>query len=132
MFQTAPREGATAMATFDSVNPARPSEVIGTYRVQGAADVDRAVEAAAAAQRRWARVPIPARAGVIVKAGEVLLAGKAELAELVSRECGKILIEAGGDGQEAVDMANFVAGEGPAARGGTAPSRPGSEAWRAD
>ena len=53
------------MATFDSVNPARPSEVIGTYRVQGAADVDRAVEAAAAAQRRWARVPIPARAGLI-------------------------------------------------------------------
>ena len=31
------------MATFDSVNPARPSEVIGTYPAQGAADVDRAV-----------------------------------------------------------------------------------------
>ena len=57
------------MATFDSVNPARPSEVVGTYRVQGAADVDRAVAAAAEAQRRWARVPIPARAGVIVRAG---------------------------------------------------------------
>ena len=42
------------MATFDSVNPARPSDVIGTYPTQGAADVDRAVEAAAAAQRRWA------------------------------------------------------------------------------
>ena len=28
------------MATFDSVNPARPSEVIGTFPVQGAADVD--------------------------------------------------------------------------------------------
>src|SRR5436853_5320089 len=130
MVQTAPREGATAMATFDSVNPARPSEVIGTYRVQGAADVDRAVEAAAAAQRRWARVPIPARAGVIVKAGEVLLAGKAELAELVSRECGKILIEAGGDVQEAVDMAGFVAGQGRAAWGETVPSELGSKlAW---
>jgi len=103
------------MATFDSVNPARPSEVIGTYRVQGAA------------QRRWARVPIPARAGVIVKAGEVLLAGKAELAELVSRECGKILIEAGGDVQEAVDMANFVAGQGRAAWGETVPSELGSK-----
>ena len=120
------------MATFDSVNPARPSEVIGTYRVQGAADVDRAVEAAAAAQRRWARVPIPARAGVIVKAGEVLLAGKAELAELVSRECGKILIEAGGDVQEAVDMANFVAGQGRAAWGETVPSELGSKLYRTD
>src|SRR5258705_459233 len=30
MFQIRCDEGATAMATFDSVNPARPSEVIGT------------------------------------------------------------------------------------------------------
>jgi alpha-ketoglutaric semialdehyde dehydrogenase len=115
------------MATFDSVNPARPSEVIGTFPVQGAADVDRAVATAAAAQRRWARVPIPARAGVITKAGEILLARKAELAELVSRECGKILIEAGGDVQEAVDMANFVAGQGRAAWGETVPSELGSK-----
>ena len=110
------------MATFDSVNPARPSEVIGTYPVQGPADVDRAVEAAAAAQRRWARVPIPARAGVITRAGEILLRRKDELAELVSRECGKVIIEAGGDVQEAVDMANFVAGQGRSAWGETVPS----------
>src|SRR5688572_25992694 len=115
------------MPTFDSVNPARPSEVIGTYPVQGPADVDRAVEAAAAAQRRWARVPIPARAGVITRAGEILAALKAELAELVSRECGKILIEAGGDVQEAVDMANFVAGQGRSAWGETVPSELGSK-----
>jgi len=65
------------MSTFDSVNPARPADVVGTYPAQGAPDVDRAVGAAAAAQRRWARVPIPARAGVITKAGEILLARKA-------------------------------------------------------
>ena len=115
------------MATFDSVNPARPSEVIGTYPVQGPADVDRAVEAAAAAQRRWARVPIPARAGVITRAGEILLRRKDELAELVSRECGKVIIEAGGDVQEAVDMANFVAGQGRSAWGETVPSELGSK-----
>src|SRR4051794_2712282 len=127
MFQRRTPEGATAMATFDSVNPARPSDVVGTFPVQGPADVDRAVGAAAAAQRRWARVPIPARAGVIVRAGEILSARKAELAELVSRECGKILVEAGGDVQEAVDMANFVAGQGRAAWGETVPSELGSK-----
>ena len=115
------------MATFDSVNPARPSEIVGTYPVHGPEDVDRAVRAAAEAQRGWARVPIPARAGVIVKAGEILAARKAELAELVSRECGKILLEAGGDVQEAVDMANFVAGQGRAAWGETVPSELGSK-----
>src|SRR5258708_37780398 len=94
-------EGATAMAAFDSVNPARPSEVIGTYPIQGAADVDRAVETAAAAQRRWARGPIPARAGGVVKAGEILPARKAEPPALVPRDGGKIPVEAGGARPEA-------------------------------
>ena len=57
-------------------------------------------------------MPVPARAEIIAGVGEVLTARKAELAELVSRECGKVRIEAGGDVQEAVDMARFVAGQG--------------------
>ena len=115
------------MGTFDSVNPARPSEVVGSFPAMGAAEVDAAVSAAADAQRRWARVPIPARAEVVARAGEVLRRRKAELAELVSRECGKILLEAGGDVQEAVDMAAFVAGQGRAAWGETVPSELGSK-----
>src|SRR5581483_10294963 len=50
-----------------------------------------------------------ARAGVVARAGEILLSRKGELAELVARECGKVLVEAGGDVQEAVDMAHYVA-----------------------
>ena len=100
------------MATFDSVNPARPADVIGTYPQHTAADVDRAVELAADAQRQWAAVPAPARADVIAAAAGVIAGRKAELSELVSRECGKVLVEAGGDVQEAVDMALFVAGQG--------------------
>jgi aldehyde dehydrogenase (NAD+) len=115
------------MATFDSVNPARPDEVVGTYPEATADDVDRAVEAAAAAQQAWARVPVPARAEIIAKAGAVLLERKAELATLVSQECGKVLVEAGGDVQEAVDMAGFVAGQGRAAWGDTVPSELGSK-----
>lgn len=115
------------MATFDSVNPARPSEIVGTYPTMGRPDVDRAVDAAAAAQRRWARVPVPARAEVVARAGEVLRRRKRELAELVARECSKVLLEAGGDVQEAVDMAAFVAGQGRAAWGETVPSELGSK-----
>src|SRR2546425_7560154 len=115
------------MATFDSVNPARPSEIVGTYPTMGAPEVDAAVASAEAAQRRWARVPVPARADVIARTGAILAGRKAELAALVSRECGKVLVEAGGDGQETVDMAGFVAGQGPSAWGGTVPSQFGSE-----
>ncbi len=110
------------MPTFTSVNPARPAEVIGEYQEHGAPDVDEAVARAAAAQRSWARLPVPARAEVIAEAGRVLGRRKDELARLVSREAGKVLIEAGGDVQEAMDMAAFVAGQGRSAWGETVPS----------
>jgi alpha-ketoglutaric semialdehyde dehydrogenase len=108
--------------TFDSVNPARPAEVIGTYPRHGANDVDRAVEVAAEAQIDWAKVPAPRRADLIAAAGAVIASRKSEIANLVSREVGKIAVEAGGDVQEAVDMANFVAGQGRSAWGDTVPS----------
>lgn len=48
----------------------------------------------------------------------------------MSRECGKVIVEAGGDVQEAVDMARFVAGQGRSAWGETVPSELGSKlAW---
>jgi aldehyde dehydrogenase (NAD+) len=113
---------ADPATTFDSVNPARSADVVGTYRAATGADVDRAVAAAAQAQRAWAALPIPARAEVIARAGEALGRRKAELARLVSREAGKVLVEAGGDVQEAMDMAAFVAGQGRGAWGETVPS----------
>ena len=116
--------------SFESVNPARPAEVVGTFDEATSADVDRAVALATDAQRAWARVPVPARAEVIAQAGRVLADRKAELARLVSREAGKILVEAGGDVQEAIDMAGFVAGQGRSAWGETVPSELGSKvAW---
>ncbi len=105
------------MATFDSVNPARPAEVLGTFTAATADDVDRAVAAATEAQREWARRPIPARADLIARAADVIAERKGQLAELVAREAGKVLVEAGGDVQEAVDMGRFVAGQGRAGDG---------------
>ncbi len=117
-------------ATFESVNPARPTDVIGTLPVSTRAAVDAAVEAAAEAQRVWARMPVPARAELIGRAADVLDRRKAELAALVTREAGKILIESGGDVQEAIDMGRFVAGQGRAAMGAVVPSElPGKLAF---
>jgi len=80
------------------------------------------VSAAASAQRQWAAVPIPARGELVEACGRVLAERKAELTTLVSREAGKILIEAGGDVQEAIDMAGYVAGQGRSAWGDLIPS----------
>ena len=108
--------------TFVSTNPARPAEVIGTYREATETDVDAAVASAATAQRAWSRVPVPERAERIAAVGAVLAARKSDLANLVAREVGKILVEAGGDVQEAIDMASFVAGQGRSAWGTVHPS----------
>ncbi len=110
------------MPTFTSTNPARPGEVVLELPSHTAADVDAAVAAAAAAQRAWARRPVPERAEAVAAVGAVLTARKAELADLISREAGKIRIEAGGEVQEAIDMAAFVAGQGRSSMGEVVPS----------
>jgi len=110
------------LPTFASTNPARPHEIVIELPHHGPDDVDRAVASAAAAQRAWSRRPIPERAEAIARVGEVLAARKAALADLVSREAGKVRIEAGGEVQEAIDMAAFVAGQGRAAMGEVVPS----------
>src|SRR4249920_1193754 len=116
--------------TFTSVNPARPAEILGTFPESSAADVDDAVARATDAQRRWAKVPAPARAEVIDQCGAILSTRKADVSTLVSREAGKILVEAGGDVQEAIDMAHYVAGLGRAAWGETVPSElPNKMGW---
>ena len=47
---------------------------------------------------------------------------KAEMGALVTRECGKPLVEGLGDIQEAIDMAELAAGEGRRLYGETTPS----------
>ncbi|MGE3622101.1 MAG: aldehyde dehydrogenase family protein [Acidimicrobiia bacterium] len=110
------------MSTFRSTNPARPAEVVVELPAQGPAEVDAAVARAAEAQRAWARVPVPERAERIAAAGAVLARRKDELATLVGREVGKVRAEAGGEVQEAIDMAAYVAGRGRAAWGEVVPS----------
>jgi aldehyde dehydrogenase (NAD+) len=107
--------------TVASVNPARPAEVIAEFPVAGVDDVDAAVARAATAQRDWSTIPVPARAEVVAACGQVLLPRKDDLARLVAREAGKVLVEAGGDVQEAIDMAAYIAGQGRNAWGETHP-----------
>ncbi len=118
------------MSTLTSTNPARPAEVVIELPTHGADDVDVAVAKASEAQRAWARRPVPERAEAVAAVGAVLTRRKAELAELVSREAGKIRIEGGGEVQEAIDMAAFVAGQGRGAMGEVVPSELRSKlAW---
>jgi aldehyde dehydrogenase (NAD+) len=107
--------------TFETTSPAT-GDVLGIFPRSSADDVDRAVDAAKAAYEEWRLVPAPRRGEILYRFGALLAEEKEELAELMSREMGKVLAEAGGDVQEAVDMAYYMAGEGRRLFGQTTPS----------
>ncbi len=107
--------------TFESLSPAT-GEVLGTFPKSGAEDVDRAVDAAKTAYEDWRLVPAPRRAEVLYRFAALLAGEKDSLADLMSREMGKVLAEAGGDVQEAIDMSLYMAGEGRRMFGQTTPS----------
>jgi acyl-CoA reductase-like NAD-dependent aldehyde dehydrogenase len=110
-----------ARPTFDSVVPAT-GETLGSFPRSGADEVDRAVAAARAAFEDWRLVPAPERGTLLLRFARLLERDKAELTELMSREMGKVLAEAGGDVQEAIDMSIYMAGEGRRLFGHTTPS----------
>ena len=112
---------AASGETFESTSPAT-GEPIGTFPKSGPEDVDRAVEAAKRAYEDWRLTPAPARGEILYRFGQLVREHKDELALLMSREMGKVLAEAGGDVQEAIDMSFYMAGEGRRLFGHTTPS----------
>ncbi|HEY8755178.1 MAG TPA: aldehyde dehydrogenase family protein [Candidatus Dormibacteraeota bacterium] len=116
------RREAASGRTFESRNPARHDEVIGVFPESSGADVDAAVAAAQRALLGWRSTPWPRRGEIILAAATIMEQRKEELARLMTREMGKVLTEARGDVQEAIDMGKFIAGEGRRAFGETVPS----------
>jgi len=108
--------------TFPSLNPANVKEIIGHFAASTPTDVKKAVDAAAAAFPKWKRTPAPHRAEIILKAAYLLEQRKEEMATTMVREMGKVIKEARGDVQEAIDMAKYMAGEGRRLAGQTVPS----------
>jgi aldehyde dehydrogenase (NAD+) len=112
---------AVGGATFESLVPAT-GETLGAFPRSDAGDVDRAVSAAKEAFEDWRLVPAPERGTILFRFAELLRAHKDELADLMTREMGKVRAEAGGDVQEAIDMSYFMGGEGRRLFGQTTPS----------
>jgi aldehyde dehydrogenase (NAD+) len=103
-------------------NPADTDELVGMFVSSTSEDVDAAVDAAAAAYKKWRLVPAPKRAEILFRAAELLLRHKEDFAKDMTREMGKVLAEARGDVQEAIDMTYYMAGEGRRLFGQTTPS----------
>ncbi|HUY96975.1 MAG TPA: aldehyde dehydrogenase family protein [Verrucomicrobiae bacterium] len=113
---------AVSGATFESRNPARRSDLVGTFAAGDSDDIDLAVAAARQAFPSWARTPMPERADLLLRAARLLAERKQQLAEVMTREMGKVLTEARGDVQEGIDMTLYMAGQGRRPCGETVPS----------
>ncbi len=113
---------AASGATFENRNPAQQSDLIGHFPASAAPDVDAAAVAARAALPAWRRMPAPERGLLLKKAGDILTAGKNELARAMTREMGKPFFETKGDVQEAIDTAYYAASETRRLFGHTVPS----------
>jgi aldehyde dehydrogenase (NAD+) len=82
-------------------------EIIGHVTV---GDPDRACSAAAAAFEKWRVIPAPRRGELVRLLGEELRAAKADLAQMITLEAGKIIAESLGEVQEMIDICDFAVG----------------------
>jgi aldehyde dehydrogenase (NAD+) len=107
--------------TLENINPATEAP-LGLFQAGTAHDVDQAVEAAEKALPGWRDLPAPKRGEILLRIAQLLKKEKERLARLVTTEMGKVISEARGDVQEAIDIAEYIAGEGRRLYGHTTPS----------
>jgi 1-pyrroline-5-carboxylate dehydrogenase len=104
-------EAITTVETFDSLNPANPSQTIGRVSKATPELAGRAVQAAALAFERWRGVPYDERAGYLFDAASLLRSRKHEFSALMVLEVGKSWAEADADTAEAIDFLEFYGRE---------------------
>ena len=104
-------EWAKAPGGAPNVNPSNVADVVGEYARADELQVRAAIAAARAAFPGWSRGSIQARADLLDKVGNEILARKDELGTLLAREEGKTKPEAVGEATRAGYLFKFFAGE---------------------
>jgi len=104
-------ERITTDQKFSSLNPSRPSEVVGVFQKGDAAIANKAMDVALAAFDEWKHVPFKKRADYLFKAARVMRRRRFELNAVEILEVGKTWPEADADVAEAIDFLEFYARE---------------------
>ncbi|WP_406079475.1 CoA-acylating methylmalonate-semialdehyde dehydrogenase [Micromonospora sp. NBC_00858] len=106
-----------AQRTGDVYDPAT-GQVGGQVDFASASDVDEAVTAAREAFSRWRNASLAQRANVMFAFRELLNAQKSDLAEIITAEHGKVLSDAAGEIQRALEAVEFACGIPQLLKGG--------------
>ena len=94
-----------------SINPAKPSQVVGIFQSAGKEHVEPAIAAATAAFESWKRTTAEERASLVHRVAGILRERKMEFAAWMVYEVGKNWAEADADIAETIDFAEFYARE---------------------
>ncbi len=100
---------STATIYLDVMNPAT-TEILATVPLSPAAEVDQAVQAAAAAFVTWRRTPATDRIQPLFKLKTLLEAHLDDLARTITQECGKTLAESKGELRRAIENVEVACG----------------------
>jgi len=103
--------------TFESRNPSKTSEVIGVFPLAGAEVANQAVAAARAAFPAWRRTSRIKRAELFDNLAQIVKRETDALAQLMARECGKVVNECRAEVVEGLHMIQYVFGTGRLAMG---------------
>ncbi len=104
-------EHITTSATFATINPSDPDQVVGRFAKADIALANRAVEVAAEAFKTWREVPGHERARYLFQAAAIMRRRKLEFAAWMVYEEGKSWAEADADVAEAIDFLEFYGRE---------------------
>src|SRR5438105_5006998 len=94
-----------------SLNPAKPSEVVGIHQKAEREHAEPAMQAALAAFETWKRVPVAERASLLLRVAEIIRKRKFEFEAWLVFEVGKNWGEADADIAETIDFCEFYARE---------------------
>ena len=94
---------------IESVNPSRPSQVLGTVAAAGADEAERAIAAAWDAFGSWAALSAEERARYGIKLAALMRRDRYLLSALQTLEAGKNFVEAEADVCEALDFCDYYA-----------------------
>jgi 1-pyrroline-5-carboxylate dehydrogenase len=94
-----------------SLNPAKPSQVVGLHQKAGKEHVEPAMQAALSAFEHWSRTPMEERASLLFQVADLLRERKFEFAAWMIFEVSKNWAEADGDIAETIDFCEYYARE---------------------
>ena len=100
----------TSGERFESRNPANTDEVLGMFPLSSETDVHNAVHAAQEAYDGWRRLSRVKRGEYFDEFVQLLKKDREEISRLVTKECGKGIVEGRADVTEGIHMMQYVFG----------------------